>query len=431
MASLKFIIQSKKKTRFAPVYLRLIDGSKVDIKVKTEFKLFPEYWLNKTQKFKSNIEFTDSFTEKMKNNLVEDFNDLRNCILKASNDKTREPTREWLKEVIFKYHHKGEAKNEINLNQFIDKFIADIKNGNRLSSKGERYKKGTIKNFEGFKVQFDLFQEEKKRKFNFEHITTDFYNDYLNFFTKKNYSPNTIGRHVKNLKTIVRIAYDEGLHQNLEINRKSFKVLRIPVENIYLTELELKAMFDLDLTQKQNYEVARDVFLIGCYTAQRFSDYSQIKKENIRIAPNGAKLINLRQQKTGEHVIIPIRPELDYLLSKYDYNVPKIWEQKLNKYIKEVGRLAKIKEIVPITKIKGGLTVKEDVFKYNLIKTHTARRSGCTNMYKAGIPTIAIMKISGHKTEREYLNYIKVSKQETAEVLTNHPYFTGTNLKVG
>jgi len=318
---------------------------------------------------------------------------------------------------------------EYTLNQFIENFIKEVKTGNRLTKKGGRYAKGTIKNFEGFKTQFDLFQAENRKKLNYEHITIDFYDEFVKFFTLKNYSPNTIGRHIKNLKTIMRIARDEGRHSNNEIDRLKFKILKVEVQNIYLDENELTRMYELDLSENKVLEVARDVFLIGCYTAQRFSDYSRINKSNIRTLSGGAKVIDLIQQKTGEQVIIPIRPELEQLLSKYDYNTPKIWEQKLNLHIKTVGAKAKIKEPVNIEKSKGGLIVKETILKHDLIKTHTARRAGCTNMYKAGVPTIAIMKISGHKTESEFLKYIKVSKEETAQNLVNHPYFTNTNLR--
>lgn len=63
--------------------------------------------------------------------------------------------------------------------------------------------------------------------------------------------------------------------------------------------------------------------------------------------------------------------------------------------------------------------------KCELVKTHTARRSGATNMYLAGIPTIAIMKITGHKTEKEFMKYIKITEEQTAMELMNHPYFAG------
>ncbi|MFO7852017.1 MAG: hypothetical protein ACQERS_11285 [Bacteroidota bacterium] len=80
--------------------------------------------------------------------------------------------------------------------------------------------------------------------------------------------------------------------------------------------------------------------------------------------------------------------------------------------------------------LKGGLKITSEVPKCDLIKTHTARRTGCTNMYLAGIKPIDIMKISGHKTEREFLAYIKTGKEETAKKLHSHPYFIGNQLKV-
>ena len=61
--------------------------------------------------------------------------------------------------------------------------------------------------------------------------------------------------------------------------------------------------------------------------------------------------------------------------------------------------------------------------KYELVSTHTARRSGATNMYIAVIPTLAIMKITGHKTEKAFLKYIKISEEENAEMLAKHCFF--------
>ncbi|MDD5694994.1 MAG: site-specific integrase [Bacteroidales bacterium] len=173
------------------------------------------------------------------------------------------------------------------------------------------------------------------------------------------------------------------------------------------------------------YDLARDVFLVGCYTAQRVSDYSRIRAKNIRKLENGIRVIELIQQKTKEKVIIPIRPELEEILKKYSYNLPKVYEQKVNKNIKEVGKLAGIKEMINPETIKGGLTVKTETPKHQLIKTHTARRSGCTNMYLAGISPIDIMKISGHKSGKEFKKYINVTREQTAISLTSHPYFRG------
>ena len=150
-----------------------------------------------------------------------------------------------------------------------------------MTDKGERYKPGTIKNYQGFKTQFDLFQldprdrpapkvaqDPKKRKhtkkpkriksviepkfkrniLDFKDITIDFYDQFVSYFTLKNLSPNTIGRHIKNLKTIMRSAKESGYHTNTETERKKFKTLDIEVENIYLTEKEVNRIFKLDLS---------------------------------------------------------------------------------------------------------------------------------------------------------------------------------------
>lgn len=325
---------------------------------------------------------------------------------------------------------KVEKTIELDLNGYIHQFVNDIESGHRLSASKEKYAYSTVKNFKGFKSQFELYQKQIKKRLTFHHITIDFYNDFVKYFVGKNYSPNTIGRHIKNLKTIMQNAANEGLHNNLEFGRKAFKTISEGVDNIYLTENEIGQMFNLDLSENKVLEVARDIFLIGCFTAQRFSDYSRIRKENIEITDIGNKIIHIKQMKTKEDVYIPIKTELAFLLEKYDWNVPKIWEQKLNQHIKTVGRMADIRDKILTQNIRGGLKVSKEVLKYELIKTHTARRTGCTNMYLSGIPTIDIMKISGHKTEREFLNYIKVTKKETANKLVNHPYFASSIMKV-
>jgi hypothetical protein len=121
---------------------------------------------------------------------------------------------------------------------------------------------------------------------------------------------------------------------------------------------------------------------------------------------------------------------LEYILKKYNYNLPLTHEQKINKYIKTVVEMAEINDMVQYEENRGGLKIKKNVAKCDLIKTHTARRSGCTNMYLAGIPVIDIMKVSGHKTEREFLKYVKVTKEQTAVNLASHPFFLGNTLKV-
>jgi hypothetical protein len=117
-----------------------------------------------------------------------------------------------------------------------------------------------------------------------------------------------------------------------------------------------------------------------------------------------------------------------YEVAKNEYKLPKIWEQKLNKRIKSVCRIAKINEPIEIIKVKGGKTITAKYPKFSLVSSHTARRSGISNLYNAEVPSVFIMALSGHKTEREFMKYLKLTKYEIAEKLSKYDYFNGASL---
>lgn len=432
MATITFYIRSTVE-KLAPVYIRYTDGRTINIRISTPYKMDGEYWDVKKQKLSDKVLDTEVFTRNDAQEITFKFSQLKDYILRESFKLTNPVTSAWLQTTIDNFYHKDDAKGEVTtLNKFISKFITEIESGDRLyehNNRIERYKPLTVKNYKGFQTQFDEYQKAKG-KVNFADVTSDFYDKFVLFFNKKSYSPNTIGRHIKSLKVIMRVALNEGLHTNQEINRKNFKVIKTKVANIYLGEKELQAMYNLNLSETPILELTRDVFLIGCYTAQRFSDYSKIQPANVRKLESGVQVIDLIQQKTGERCIIPIRYELDQILKKYNYRVPKTHEQKINKRIKDIGKKAGITEMIMTEEIRGGLKVKKQTPKHDLIKTHTCRRSGCTNMYLAGIKSIDIMKISGHQSEREFLAYIKTGKEETADSLSSHPYFIGNPLSI-
>jgi hypothetical protein len=451
MATVNLVVKSKMNGTLATIYLRFRQGRGIDITVPTYLTVAPKNWSNKTQTYKQRM-ITPEYSEELKEKQESELKALKEFVGKAhSSLKGDKPTKEWLSDTINKFEELQKPPKPLpdveTLNQYIERFISEAKSGKRLANVGtekKRYSQGSLRTLGDFQHSFDLFQgiyKEPKRKkakeglkrlykpLNFEDITIDFYNDWLTYFYERNCSPNYIGKHLKSLKTIMRQAREDGLHNNLEIERKAFKTISSEAFNIYLNEDELKKLYEFDLTDKKHLEVARDVFLVGCFTAQRYSDYSRITKDNIKTY-SGATVIELIQKKTGEKCIIPIRPEVEAILKKYGNSLPLTHEQKVNDYIKIVGKLAGITDVIHYEQNRGGFTVKKKSIKADLIKTHTARRSGCTNMYLAKIPIISIMKISGHRTEKEFLKYIKVSKEETAVNLASHPYFIGNTLRV-
>lgn len=158
-----------------------------------------------------------------------------------------------------------------------------------------------------------------------------------------------INKHLTNLKTLINAAFIDGVHDNQRASKKIKD--RDKAVEIYLTEEELQALYEMPLTGKKEH--FRDVFLIGCYTCQRVNDYNNLNANNFETTRKGTRIIRLVQQKTKTEVTIPILNEnLITICEKYGYNIPKANEQVLNRYIKDIlkdlsEQLPSLKEKVP------------------------------------------------------------------------------------
>ncbi len=180
-------------------------------------------------------------------------------------------------------------------------------------------------------------------------------------------------------------------------------------------------LYNLDLSKNERLNNVRDWFIVGAYTGLRYSDLKRLSKEHIK-----GNLIGIKTQKTGKEVVIPISKEVRETLNKHNNKLPRMMSnQKFNKYIKEVCKLAGIDEPISVEETKGKLKLHKTEPKYNLVSAHTARRSFATNAYLSGLPTINIMKMTGHRTEKSFLQYIKITEEENAKKLISHPFFSG------
>lgn len=432
MATFCYRVRSTQKNKLTKVQIHFTVGRGNQFYADTQYLVLTDAWDNKRQTVKSRYTAVEDFTEQQGRELMRNLSELRSFILgEIAKDPEHAMTKTKLEKIIYAFHHPRSVVNgkrvrsRESLSDYIARYVREMESGERLNIHKLRYGLSTIKNYKGFVIQFDEFCKAMHKRYDFGDIDLKFYDDFVAYFTAKDYSINTIGRHVKELKIIMRAAREEGLHDNGLIESRKFRVLTAEVENIYLTESEIRAIAEVDLDGDKHKSIARDIFLVGCYTAQRFSDYSTINEGNIRTLDNGQSVIDLKQQKTGNRVVIPIRAELQAILDKYENRLPKAYEQKVNMYIKEIAREAGIVDMVEVSYVESGEKKSHLVEKCELVKTHTARRSGATNMYLAGIPMIAIMKITGHKTEKEFMKYIKITEEQTAIELMNHPYFAG------
>jgi integrase len=216
-------------------------------------------------------------------------------------------------------------------------------------------------------------------------------------------------------------AIDRNLTKNLEYKNRRFTVLTEQVDKIYLTQSELKIIYELDLTGFPRLSRVRDLFIVASYTGLRFSDLIQVKPENIL---NDATQIKIRTEKTSELIVIPLHKYVKEIIKKYDGSLPNVISiQKMNEYLKEIGEKAEINATVKTAITRGGKTDNTLHKKYELISSHTARRSFATNAYLMDVPSISIMKITGHKTESSFMKYIRISQEDNANKLVNHPFF--------
>lgn len=244
----------------------------------------------------------------------------------------------------------------------------------------------------------------------FNEIDYNTYTTLLRGLREHGLKENSIGQHIKNLKAVMNEAYKRGLHTNT-----AFLQFRKPSEEtdaVYLTGEELQKIKDLQL--EGHLAKARDLFLLGCYTAMRFSDYSRIKKSWIK----GNNIV-FTEEKTGNRNLIPLSPAAREIITRYK-GAPRLSQQKLNEYIKEVCKLAGITDKVELTYTKGGMEVRRAKPKCDLVSTHTARRTGATLLVKAGAPIAWVMKVTGHKSEKTFMRYIRLSSEEYAELVRSY-----------
>ena len=144
------------------------------------------------------------------------------------------------------------------------------------------------------------------------------------------------------------------------------------------------------------------------------------------VEEEGVKFFKIKQVKTGKEVLCPITAEIREIMNKPRYNnapPPKLNEQDINDYLKVIGRKVGIDQDIIRRYTKAGIPVEEKETKYNLITTHTARRSFCTNMYKDGMPIFDIMNFSGHSSDRDLYNYIRIEKEQRAIKIAQSGYF--------
>jgi integrase len=420
MASVKFLLRNKKATKFVTIYYAVNLSAKSRVRGATKLKIHPKYWNDEKGEIRNMSDVSD-----IKDDLNLKLIVFKKFILKKINEYDFYDTAEieiQLKKDIDIYFGKTLKVKKLDFYTFSKQFIEQSKN-RIIDNSGRTLSNRTIKEYERTLNLLKDFEKKHHYPIFFESINMDFYALFIDYLENLDFSLNTIGKFIKQLKVFMNAATEENLNTNLSFKSRRFIKPTSKSTQIYLNENELKKIIELDYTDDSKTDNARNLFIIGAYTGLRVSDFNGLTKNNI-VENNGKRFFKITVKKTGKYLPIPIHPEVEKILMKNDGNPPKrMPEQHINLALKEIGIKAELNDEIVIKKIKGGKEIIEEKKKHELITNHTARRSFCTNAYFAGMPTLDIMAISGHTSEKVFLDYIKITADERALKISENSFF--------
>lgn len=372
----------------------------------------PKVWNPNKQRVKSN-----SLTTSSGDQYLNDFlNGLQSECDIAYNKSLKNgiPAPEILKQHLKNFINNvadAEESPKDNLYQLIDRFI-----NNEIKFQGRDKAPNTLKIYKSCKKHLQEFEKQEKIKLDFNSINLNFYYSFVTFLRKKKLGQNAVAKYIQTIKVFMAEAIDLEYTTNLSWRHRKFAAARVETDAVYLSEKELIDLYWFDFSDNPRLEQVRDLFIFGSFVGLRFSDYSNVKPESI-VKIENEHFIKLITQKTKELVYIPCNPVVMDTFKKYEKSpnkLPKtISNQRFNDYIKEACKAAGLTE-------KGRLSTDPDLELWECVSSHTCRRSFCTNLYLEGFPTIDLMKISGHRTEKAFLSYIKVNKLNAAKRLSTH-----------
>jgi len=259
--------------------------------------------------------------------------------------------------------------------------------------------------------------------FHFEDVSKDFIGNFIKHLYSKNYQQNYVRDIVRRLYAVMRKSHDDGLHSNKIFLRTELIPTETPSDMIYLSTDDLKQLYEFDFSSTPKLERVRDIFIVQCDTGLRYNDLKQLDKLVLKTVQN-IPMIQVFTRKTDQEVIIPQSRRTKEILTKYSGFPRVISNQKMNDYLKEVCTLAGIDSDITIRKYHAGVQKKEVYKKWELIGTHTARRTFATNAILEGsMPKMTIMIMTGHKSEKTFDGYVRVDSLTSALQYADTPFF--------
>ncbi|MBL7811411.1 MAG: tyrosine-type recombinase/integrase [Bacteroidetes bacterium] len=432
MAEFNFYLKNPKATGKTAVVL-LISSQNYRAKYYTGRSVFPKDWCNDPkskyyQRTIKSIQFKESpeFNTALDNIIVE----AKKITQRLFAELDREPTPWEIKDAIEQQFRPKVVKPapEQDLFTYWKETAENIIHRTNGKTKKPISRHFRISLLQTLRVLKE-YSSQKGKFLRWDNIDLIFYESFKKFLQADlKYHGNTVAKHISNVKYIMGDANERGIKTNQDFRKRGFLVSKEEVDAIYLTESELYELETLNLSGRPGLDRVRDLFLIGCWTGLRFSDFTQLHRAIV-----DSEYIEIETKKTRKKVVIPILPPLERVISKYRNGSSIEWpkaisNQKLNDALKEIAQLLpSLQAEYSISKTKGGFEVTTKYKKWQLVTTHTARRSFASNMFLTEMPVNLIMAITGHTTEKQFYHYIKITPKKSAEVMRDWWIHRNTN----
>ncbi|MCG3167799.1 MAG: hypothetical protein POELPBGB_03594 [Bacteroidia bacterium] len=318
--------------------------------------------------------------------------------------ENKKPSLEQIRDAFYLHIGKIKSESEQTFDDVFRKFI---------SSTESQWSLGSRKHFITLKNHLTEF-EKTYGAITLHNLNEDLWRNFRdNYFVKqKKFGNSSTNSNLKKLKQFMKFA-DKKQFLKCKIDFDELRYLEeIEPFKIALKEPEVETLLKLNLSNTPRLDKVRDLFALEILTGQRFSDIPKLL-DNKHVSQTN---IQIYQNKTGEKVTIPLHPKLKKhlksIFKKYPQGFPILTNQKFNEYLTEICILAKFNKIHSWVTQSGKERIPHSDFRYNLISSHTGRRTFCTLALKSGIHHEMIMKVSGHKKYDQFREYVKVDDDD-------------------
>lgn len=263
-----------------------------------------------------------------------------------------------------------------------------------------------------------LEKYEEVHPVNWSRFGEDFYDSYVSFLRELNYKQNYIAKAISYLTIMARHAKKKGVHTNEDLE---YSIAKEKVQKIRLGPEEVEAIINLNLRDFPELIPEWERFQVAYNLLLRFGDTIAINKKNI-ISKKGRFYLTAFTQKTKKEILLPLKASVYSILRKNNFKLQGT-NSGSNEKLKQLGMMAGINDPVTITEFRGGKKKEIAYKKYQLIETHTTRRSAARNLYDSGMDPLIIMTLGGWSSLKQLLDYIDIDLDYAASKAADHPFF--------